>query len=52
MAKAKEKPAEKAEAPGPAGITNQVVPVAGCKPHPENYNRHDDWQIEEKSLPS
>ena len=42
----KEEPAEKVQ----AEITNQLVPVAGCKPHPENYNRHDDWQIEDLRL--
>jgi len=48
MAKAKEKPGEEPEAaPTSVGIVNQFVPVAGCKPHPENYNRHDDWQIED-----
>jgi len=28
-----------------AGVVNAVVKVSECKPHPENYNAHDDAQI-------
>jgi hypothetical protein len=26
-------------------ITNAIIPLAACRPHPANYNRHDDAQI-------
>ncbi len=29
------------------GIGHQRVPVAGLKPHPRNYNRHDHGQVED-----
>ena len=31
-------------------IVNKTVPVAKCKPHPENYNRHEESQIEDLRL--
>ena len=27
------------------GVVNQVVGVAGCRPHPRNYNQHEAGQI-------
>jgi len=31
-------------------ITHQSIPVTACRPHPENYNRHEESQIEDLRL--
>lgn len=32
------------------GVVNRVVEVAACRPHPMNYNRHDEGQIADLRL--